>query len=80
MPERRTISPVKARLRARTAGLGNGGYPPDHAKVVEAKRDLKMVNVEEYITKALAEAPPLTSDQRDRLAELLRPVRKGGHA
>lgn len=34
----------------------------------------------EYIRKLLDQAPPLTDDQRTRLAELLAPVRKGGAA
>ncbi len=32
----------------------------------------------DVVAAALAEAPPLTSDQRARLAELLRPVRTAG--
>lgn len=33
------------------------------------------MTVDEYVAKVVAEAPPLTEDQRTRLAELLRPVR-----
>ncbi len=31
-----------------------------------------------YARRVAAEAPPLTAGQRNRLAELLRPVRRGG--
>lgn len=55
-------------------------YPPDHPKVVEAKRDHHAAVLEDYITKILASAPPLNDEQRSRLAELLRPVRAGGAA
>lgn len=33
-----------------------------------------------YVQRLLAEAPPLTAEQRTRLAELLAPVRRGGAA
>lgn len=33
------------------------------------------MTVDEYVAHALAQAPPLTADQRARLAELLRPIR-----
>ncbi|MEB3065227.1 hypothetical protein [[Mycobacterium] zoologicum] len=46
--------------------------------MVEAKRDLIEANARRYIKDVLAQRPPLTDEQRTRLAELLRPVRKGG--
>jgi len=36
--------------------------------------DLAAQRLEDYITKVVAAAPPLTPEQRDRLALLLRPV------
>jgi hypothetical protein len=51
------------------------GLPPDHPELVELRRKLKTQRVEEYIERVLSEAPPLTADQRARLAELLQPVR-----
>jgi hypothetical protein len=33
--------------------------------------------LDDYVSKILAEAPPLNDEQRVRLAELLRPVRGG---
>jgi hypothetical protein len=44
----------------------------DHPKVVEVDRDLAALRLEEYISKTLAAAPPLTSEQRSRIASLLR--------
>jgi hypothetical protein len=32
--------------------------------------------LDEYVARVVAAAPPLTNQQRDRLAELLRPVRR----
>jgi hypothetical protein len=50
-------------------------YPPDHPKVVEADQNLAALRIEKYINTVLAEAPPLSDEQRTKLAELLRPVR-----
>jgi hypothetical protein len=44
----------------------------DDPVVVEARRDLRAAKLEEYIERTVGEAPPLTSEQRDRLALLLR--------
>nr|WP_167355440.1 hypothetical protein [Mycobacterium malmoense] len=35
---------------------------------------------DDYVEQVLSEAPPLTEEQRHRLAELLRPVRISGGA
>jgi hypothetical protein len=35
-----------------------------------------MSETDEYISKVVAQAPPLTPEQRDLLAELLRPTRR----
>jgi hypothetical protein len=51
-------------------------YPPGHPKVVEAKRNLNEAKIADYIERALAEAPPLTDEQRSKLAELLKPARE----
>jgi hypothetical protein len=53
---------------------------PDDPDLVEAKRDLAEAKITAYVEKILAEAPPLNDEQRTRLAELLRPVRKAGAA
>ena len=45
-----------------------------HADVTELKRQLKAERLEEYVARVVAEAPPLTPEQRDRIASLLRPA------
>lgn len=40
--------------------------------------DWAVQRIEDYVTTILAAAPPLTGEQRDRLAELLKPVRVNG--
>ncbi len=39
----------------------------------DARRDLAAARIADYIARVTADAPPLTSEQRDRLAALLRP-------
>lgn len=47
---------------------------------IAAKTDLVAANIADYLIRTLAAAPPLTDEQRTRLAELLRPVRRSGGA
>ncbi len=55
--------------RARVANAVRNGNPVLEA---EARARLKEVRAEDYIKKLVAEAPPLSEMQRDRLALLLR--------
>lgn len=57
--------------RARVASLTRS-RTPDDPDLVDARRNLKAARLEAYIEKVVAEAPPLTAAQRDRLAVLLR--------
>lgn len=50
---------------------------PD-ADVTELRAQLKAERLEDYIARVVDSAPPLTDEQRERLAALLRPV--GGDA
>lgn len=43
-----------------------------HADVTELRQRLKAERLEDYIRRTVADAPPLTPEQRDRLALLLR--------
>jgi hypothetical protein len=45
-----------------------------------ARRNFATEKIAAFVQKVLAEAPPLNDEQRTRLAELLRPVRRGGAA
>jgi hypothetical protein len=57
--------------RSRLARLSKT-HAPDSPLVLEARRDFRAARLEDYIAKTVAEAPPLTDEQRDRLAVLLR--------
>jgi hypothetical protein len=73
------ISPEAAHHRARIAGLKRairaGERSAECPELVDAQRDLRTVKTAEYIRRIVDAAPPLTAEQRTRLAELLRPVR-----
>ncbi|MFQ1000463.1 hypothetical protein [Modestobacter sp. SSW1-42] len=57
--------------RSRLANLHRAKGGADPAAVTDAKRELKRLLLERDIKLALAEAPPLTADQRASLAALL---------
>ena len=56
--------------RARVASLTRS-RPADDPELVAAREALKASAVEKYIRKVVADAPPLTPEQRDRLSVLL---------
>lgn len=64
-----TISPTVARERARIASLSRS-RKPDDPDLVEARRNLRAASLESHISRVLADAPPLTVDQRRHLAGL----------
>lgn len=45
---------------------------PDDPELLDARRNLRAAKLAEHIARVVAEAPPLTPEQRDRLAILLR--------
>ncbi len=57
--------------RARIASLSRSRTAND-PDLVEARRSLREHRLADHITRVIAEAPPLTADQRYRLALLLR--------
>lgn len=59
--------------RARIGALSRS-RTADDPDLVNARRDLKAARLAAYIKKVVDDAPPLTDEQRDRLAVLLRPV------
>ena len=59
-------------LKARSA-LGVASRRHDADGIAGARRALAAAKLEAYIAKTVAEAPPLTQAQLDRLAILLRP-------
>ena len=76
---RKKIDPAVAAARGRKASLtrcvNNGERSPDDPDLADADRELAAARIAAHITKVLKEAPPLTRDQRARLAELLKPAR-----
>jgi hypothetical protein len=74
------LSPAAAHHRAKIAGLGvgvkTGVRRPDDPELRDARRDYAAAKLNDYIMQILAEAPPLSDEQRNTLAELLRPVRR----
>lgn len=57
--------------RARVASLSRS-RSADDPDLVDARQALKAARVEDYIARVVAEAPPLSPEQRDRIAALLR--------
>ncbi|BBX39273.1 hypothetical protein MSIM_07240 [Mycobacterium simiae] len=57
--------------RARVAALSRS-RTADDPELISAKRNLAALNLEQYVTRVVAEAPPLTVEQRDRIAAILR--------
>jgi hypothetical protein len=62
-------------LAARNKLANTARHSDDPSKIAKARADLAEAKIADYVEKILAEAPPLTHEQRTRLAELLRPVR-----
>jgi hypothetical protein len=73
------MSPAANHYRAKIAGLGvgvkTGKRQPDDPELQDAHRGFAATKIRDYILETLAEAPPLSDEQRNALAELLRPVR-----
>jgi hypothetical protein len=57
--------------RGRLARLSQD-LPSDHPKVIELRGELKAQRLQEHIVKVIESAPPLTAEQRDRIAAILR--------
>lgn len=61
----------RARIAALTRAIRAGERPADDPAFTAAKRDFAAARIEGDIERILSEAPPLTDEQRARLAELL---------
>lgn len=49
-----------------------GVDPATQPEVLHARRDLAAENIAAYVERVVSTAPPLTADQRSRIAALLR--------
>lgn len=58
-----------AKARSRVAVAARVGTPDE---VTTARRDFAAVKLEQYVQRVVAEAPPLTQEQADKIAVLLR--------
>lgn len=47
-------------------------HRPKSRELVDARRDLAAIKIEQFIRKTVDSAPPLTIEQRERLATILR--------
>lgn len=65
------FSAESRRLRSRVGNLAK--VDPAHPQLPTARRDLRAARLADYVAEVVAQAPPLTDAQRDRIASLLRP-------
>lgn len=65
------LSPAAAHHRGKLAALSRS-RTPDDPELLEARRDLRAERLADYVARIVAEAPPLTNEQRERIAGLLR--------
>lgn len=71
MPRSYSIDPTVARHRGRKAVATRDGR---HDEAQAADRDLRAALLEQAIRELAGKVPPLTDEQRVRLAELLHPA------
>lgn len=67
------LSKAAAHYRAKIGALSRS-RSNDDPELIEAKRGLIEAQAADYIERVLATAPPLTDEQKQRLAEQFRPV------
>lgn len=62
----------RGRIAALTRAVRNGERPADDQELLEARRNFKAKRLAEHVEKKLAEWPPLTPEQLDHIAAILR--------
>lgn len=71
---------ARANLGSAEAEARRNPSPERRERVATLRRDYRALALEEHIAEVVAAAPPLTPEQRERLAALLRPIPSaGGH-
>lgn len=78
MPVSKSVAYERGRVAGLTRAVRNGERRADDPSIDDARRNLRAAKAAAYIDRILSEAPPLTDEQRVRLAELMRPARKAG--
>lgn len=71
MAQKQYSKPITS-ARAKVAALSRS-RTPDDPEFIEARRTLAAANLEQHVARVVAEAPPLSPEQADRIAALLRP-------
>jgi len=66
--------PAKTPELRRAASRAGTAVRYSHPDADEARADLAVLRITAYVEKVVAAAPPLSSDQRCRLASLLHPT------
>lgn len=66
--------PSAARSHHARAAVLTRFHPERVDEIAELKRQASVITLEDHIRRVVAAAPPLTLEQRDRLAALLRPA------
>lgn len=68
------MAPASAESRSKRARLAHRTrqYGVDSPQAQEARRDFAAARLEDYVRETVASAPPLTQEQRARIASLLR--------
>lgn len=67
-----TWTQERARVAALSRRVQAGERAPDDPELAEARQNLRAAKLEDHIRKAVAEAPPLSDEQRDRIVAILR--------
>lgn len=57
--------------RGKVAASGPRGIHPNPDRLREGRQELALAKIDRFIKRALEDAPPLTDEQRARLARLL---------
>jgi hypothetical protein len=76
-PSSRSRTSERARVGALARCVKTGERPPDDPDLIEARRNLCALKLEEHVRLALTAAPPMTDEQIERLIVLLK-TRGGG--
>ena len=62
----------RAKVAALSRCVAAGERPADDPELKEARRNLRALRLEDHVARVLSEAPPLTAEQREHIAALLR--------
>ncbi len=67
-----SVTRARSRVALEAKAAKNNPEPSSHARLSDARRDLAEAKLAAYIQRVVDQAPPLSPEQRDRLAVLLR--------